>query len=111
MNDNSLDLVADLDQIFNLCSGVRGGEVLDRDVCGVLGAEVYFDFVVGNGHDRAGDLISVIQSLEGLLEKLGKILLHCSFNFQFFAHFVVYLLNYPRRSRCSCRDTHSFRVR
>ena len=98
VNDNSLDLIADLDKILDLGAGICGGELLHGNVSGVLRAEIDFDLIGADRHDGAGDLIPVIQSLEGLLEKLGKILLHCSFNFHFFAHFVVYLLNYPRRS-------------
>ena len=96
MHDNSFDLVADLDNVLNL-DGRISGEVLDRDVRGVLGTQINFDLSRTNGHNGTADLVSIIQSFEGLLEKLGKILLLCSFNFQFFAHFVVYLLNYPRR--------------
>ena len=106
MDNDCFDLVADLDSLFGLDVGIAG-EVFQRNVRGVLRAQVDFDLGRANGHNRTGYLISIIQSLEGLLEKLGKILLHCSFNFHFFAHFVVYLLNYPRRRRCACRNPHS----
>ena len=106
MDDDRFDLVADVDDVLGL-DGRIAGEVFQRDVGGVLRAKVDFDLGGTDGHDGASYLISIIQSLEGLLEKLGKILLLCSFNFQFFAHFVVYLLNYPRRRRCARRYTHS----
>ena len=92
MDDDRFDLVADVHDVLGL-DGRIAGEVFQRDVGGVLRAKVDFDLGGTDGHDGASYLISIIQSLEGLLEKLGKILLLCSFNFQFFAHFVVYLLN------------------
>ena len=96
MDNDRFDLVADMDDVFGL-DGRIAGEIVQRDVGRVLGTEVDIDLGGTDSHDGACYLISIIQSFEGLLEKLGKILLLCSFNFQFFAHFVVYLLNYPRR--------------
>ena len=104
--ENADDLIADMHDVLRF-DGRIAGEVFQRDVGGVLRAKVDFDLGGTDGHDGASYLISIIQSFEGLLEKLGKILLLCSFNFQFFAHFVVYLLNYPRRRRCAGRYTHS----
>ena len=106
MDNDRFDLVADMDDVFGL-DGRVAGEIVQRDVGRVLGAEVDFNLGGTDSHDGACYLISIIQSFEGLLEKLGKILLLCSFNFQFFAHFVVYLLNYPRRCRGTGRYTHS----
>ena len=96
MDNDCFDLVADVDDVLGL-DGRIAGEIVQRDVSGMLRAQVDFDLGGTDSHNGASDLISIIQSFEGLLKKLGKILLLCSFNFQFFAHFVVYLLNYPRR--------------
>ena len=106
MDNDRFDLVADMHDVLDL-DGRIAGQIFNRDVRGVLRAKIDLDLGRADGHNGTRDLISIIQSLEGLLEKLGKILLHCSFNFHFFAHFVVYLLNYPRRRRCACRNPHS----
>ena len=106
MDDDCFDLIADMHDVLRF-DGRIAGEVFQRDVGGVLRAKIDFNLGRTDGHNGASYLISIIQSFEGLLEKLGKILLLCSFNFQFFAHFVVYLLNYPRRRRCAGRYTHS----
>ena len=59
VHDNSFDLVADLDQILDLGVGV-GREVFDRDVSGVLRAQIDFDLRRADRHDGARDLISII---------------------------------------------------
>ena len=102
--DNSnFHFVADLQDFFGLDGGISG-KLIHRDVAGVLGTQIHLDLGGADGRNDTGNLISIIQSLDGLLEKLSKILLSNSFNSDFFVHSGVDLLYYPRRRRCACRD-------
>ena len=105
-DNDCFDGIADLDSVFDFDAVI--GELGGGNEARVLGADIDTDFSAGNGNDDAGYLISIIYSLDGFLQHFveGHLLLFCcsSINFDFFAHLVTYLLNYPRRRGRSCRD-------
>ena len=106
-DNNSFDSIADLDSIFDLDAVI--GELGSRNEAGILGAQINTDLGAGNSNNNAGYLISIIYSFESLLQHFieGLFLLNCGFfNFDFVAHFVSYLLNYPRRGGCTGRESH-----
>ena len=97
-DNNCFNGVADLDNVFDLDAVVS--ELGSGNEAGILGAEVYADLSTGNSHNMSGYLVSIIYSFESLLQHFveGLFDLDCGFfNFDFVAHFVSYLLNYPRR--------------
>ncbi len=109
-DNNSLDGVADLDNVFDLDAVV--GKLGRGDEAGVLGAEIDADLSAGDRNDNASYLISIIYSFESFLQHFVKgffILKLGFFNFDFVRHFVSYLLNYPRRRRRPCREANDSR--
>ena len=96
-DDIGLNLIADLDNIFGL-NGRIITQFTHRDITGLLGAQIYLNLGRGNRSNDTSDLISCIQSFEGLLEHFGKILGAPSHN-RFFTHCRIDLLYDARRSR------------
>ena len=105
-DNNCFDGIADLDSVFDLDAVI--GKLGGGNEARILGADIDTDFSAGNSNDIAGYLISIIYSLDGFLQHFveGHLLLFCRdcISFDFFAHRVTYLLNYPRRRGRSCRD-------
>ena len=100
----NLDLFAHMEHILGLYGRI-GTDLVVGDIAGVLGAKV--DLHLGSSeacHD-ASDLISSIQSFDGLLQQGLKALLLARFGIDDFAHFLVDLLYNPRRRRCARRDS------
>ena len=95
-NDKDLDLVADLEHVLGLNGGICADFVI-RDVTGMLRAQVDLDFGGTDRCDSAKNLISCIQSLDGVLKQCLKALLLNSINISNFAHSLVDLLYNPRR--------------
>ena len=107
-DNNSLDGVADLDNVLDLDAVV--GELGRGDEAGILGAEVNADLSAGNRNDSTCYLISIIYSFESFLQHFVKglfVLKLGFFDFDFVRHFVSYLLNYPRGRGCPCREPDS----
>ena len=101
-HNHSFDGVAHLDNVLHLDAVV--GELGSGDKAGILGAQINTDLSAGDSNYNAGYLISIIYSFESLLQHFvkGLFLLNWGlFDFDFVAHFVSYLLNYPRRCGCS----------
>ena len=71
----------------------------------MLRAKIYLDFGVTDCCYDTQNLISCIQSLDGLSEKFLEVLLRNSINISNFAHSLLDLLYYPRRCRRTCCDT------
>ena len=97
-DNDSLNGVANLDGVFDLDAVV--GKLGGGNEAGILGTQINADLGAGDCNYGSGYLISIIYCFESLLQHFieGLFLLHCGFfYFDFVAHFVSYLLNYPRR--------------
>ena len=96
-DNDCLDGVTDFDSVFDLDAVI--GKFRGGNEAGILGADVNTDFGVGYGNDGAGYLISIIYSFDAFLQHFVKgflLYIYCGFiNFNFFAHLITYLLNYP----------------
>ena len=97
-DNDGLNGVANLDGVFDLDAVV--GKLGGGNEAGILGAQINADLGTSDCNYNSGYLISIIYCFESLLQHFveGLFLLHCGFfYFDFVAHFVSYLLNYPRR--------------
>ena len=121
-NDGRRDLVADLDQIVDVDTGLVVGEFRHGDIAGMLGGKVESDLGGRDRRNDAGHGVAVADRFDGILKKLVKALFrivrHGRFrnglrnslffllhDFGLFGHLVYYLLNNPRRRGSSGGDT------
>ena len=75
LHDDGLDLVAHLHDVLDLHGGIVA-QLGQGNVAGVLDAQLHLDFGGRDGHNGAGNLISIIQSFERLLQHLLERFVH-----------------------------------
>ena len=75
LHDDGLDLIAHLHKVLHLYGGVVA-QLGEGNVARVLDAQLHLDFGGRDGHNGAGNLISIIQNFERLLQHLLERFVH-----------------------------------
>ena len=92
-HDKNLKLLTHFHQILNL-GGRIIGQLVHRNISGMLGPKIDLDLSRSDRSDHAGDLLPRMQSFDRLFQQFSKGFLDLHV---FSTHFVIYLLYDPHR--------------